>query len=256
LQNIGEFSLGLTLGFDFLHSAHTQAEFDLDADVAFRTYESNGKYGLSSTWTETGASSSTETVFTTGPTDSGFKGLGDSFVYLFNPNSKPTGVTDSRWSVNPSFAYRNDFSEQFTLGFKATIPLGYNLLVLSQTGDMGGTSYQYNSVIKNTSIAPDVAVGASFNLYPDHFAMHAGLGIRLFSYSETIIETSTDDPALSPSGDPVNETTTLIGVPTVRLAVGLTVNFTQTMALDLLAVAANVTSIDGTKFTMLFSFKK
>jgi hypothetical protein len=58
------------------------------------------------------------------------------------------------------------------------------------------------------------------------------------------------------TGEKTSEKTDTIGVPTVRLALGLNVNFTQNASLDILAVAANVAQIDTTKFTMMFCFKK
>jgi hypothetical protein len=45
-------------------------------------------------------------------------------------------------------------------------------------------------------------------------------------------------------------------MPAVRLAFGMTVNFTQNAALDMLVTARNVDEISNSKFTMLFTFKK
>jgi hypothetical protein len=247
LYDFNELSSGVTLGFDFNHSAHTQAELDIIADVAIRKNIELGDWLVSgyandaikdlviSNWTING----TETEY------------------------KTSEISDWRIPLSAAFTWRKDLTERFTLGWTGKVGGGYNILKLTQYEEKDPNpaspkpQFKYENEITTYSITPDFSVGASFNLLPEHIAVHGGLGIELFSLENTVTTTTKTDLA-DGAGDPEENAQTVrtIGVPAARLAVGLTVNFTRNTALDLLAVAANVAQLDSTKFTMLFTIKK
>jgi hypothetical protein len=243
LYDFNEFSFGATLGFDFNHSAHTQAELDIVADVKIRQ----------KAWPLSGyANDGTKDLVIANWT------INDAVTEY-----KTSEISDWRIPASVAFTWRKDLTERFTLGWIGKVGGGYNILELTQYEEESPNpavpkpQFQYEHTIETFSLTPDFSVGASFNLLPEHIAVHGGLGIELFSLVNTITATTKTD--LAPSADdPEKKTETVrtIGVPSARLAVGLTVNFTQNTALDLLAVAANVAQIDGTKFTMLFTIKK
>jgi hypothetical protein len=247
LMDFEEPSIGLTLGFDFNSTEHTQAELDLIADLIWRVYASNGKYGLNAAYTN--GTAETEYDAFTDNTTNWFGSLGKGLGSLLPSGTLP--VTDVRVPVTLAFTWSRDFSPKFTLGFKGNVGGGLDTLAITQTETWSGIDEIYDSEIKHFYITPDVSVGASFNLLPEHFALQAGLGIELFSYERITSKTSSD---LNP--DPVTTVENTIGVPTIRLAGGLSVNFTKNTALDMLVVAANVADVDKTKFTMQFTFKK
>ncbi|GHT91789.1 hypothetical protein FACS1894140_2920 [Spirochaetia bacterium] len=251
LLDFTEPSAGFTLGFDFNHSEHTQAEFDLNVDLAYRVYSNNGKWGVSSTYLDSTGANITYDAFTeqdpANPMEGLIAGLGEALGEL---STLP--VADLRLPLNLGFTYRNDFSRRFTLGFNADVDGQVDFFRIKQTAtDPAGTETEYNTIAIKAAFAPDVSVGVKFDLLPDHFAVQGGLGIELFSY-EQVIDTSFSDA----DPDAVKKIERTIGVPTVRLAGGISLNFTKNTALDLLAIAANVANIDKTKFTMQFTFKK
>ncbi|GHV53265.1 hypothetical protein AGMMS49579_11730 [Spirochaetia bacterium] len=255
LQDFDELSGGVSLGFDFNSTEHSRAELDITADLASRTYKNNGKYGISSTYTTSGGAGDAayEAYETMDPAKAWAKGLGGNFSgfkRLTDPRARlELPITDIRIPVDVGFTFSQDFSPMFTLGVKGYVPFRMDIIGISQEDTLN--LHTYDTTINNFEIRPDIAVGVNFNLLPDHFALQAGLGIELFSYQETTTTTVSDS-----SPEPAVSTEKLTGVPTVRLALGMSVNLNRDMAIDVLAVAANVVNIDKTKFTLMFTFKK
>jgi hypothetical protein len=229
---------GLTLGFDFGGGGATRAEFDLIADVAMRLYNTNTEDGVVANWTMTPRS--------------------DPSLITFWQNKAPD-ISDLRITANPTFIYSAPVSDMLTIGAKVNVGVGYGMMSIEQTvtdfgddtfnKDTEGTPHPYSTEDTNFSIKPELGFGATFNMLPDHFAMHAGFGILLFSYEETVSKST------PPDGDPTETTTKLMGLPSIKFAVGFSLNFTENVALELLA-AQSGTTIDGTKITALFSFRK
>ncbi|GHV62637.1 hypothetical protein AGMMS49587_10060 [Spirochaetia bacterium] len=217
---------GITLGFDFNSSEHSQAELDLIADIAFRMYATNGAKGEIT-------STQTITDITTTPA-----------IPPVTTEYTTSAISDLRIPASLGFTYRRDLSSRFTLGFNVKLGGGFDLLSITQEDDSG---VEYKTKATRLSVAPDVSAGVSYILLPDHFALHGGVGIELFSLEHTKMEDTVADAITTENA---------VGVPTLRLAVGMTVNFTKNTALDLLVTARNVAEIDTTKFTMLFTIKK
>jgi hypothetical protein len=237
LINFYEPSLGLSLGFDFANSDQASAELILDGDFAFRLYRSQDEPDpVRSTWYYGPASG----VFPTIP---------------INPLSPPSNMIDQNYDVTiptdlritstPRFVYAGDISQRVTLGVKAEIGVGVDSLSIEQE-DSAGT--EYDASIRGLTITPDFSVGASFHLIPDHFSLHAGLGLMLFSYQEITTELEAGGAAIP------KVTNKTMELPSARFAVGLTLNFTETVAMDLMAVTSGI-SVDATKFTLLLTVK-
>jgi hypothetical protein len=245
--DFNEGSAGITLGFDFQNSAHTQAELDIIADLRYRGsllgdwlgYVNDDMIDLViSVWDIRDTTTSSWATAT--PVKTVFK---------------TSEIEDLRIPGAISFTYKRDITPKVTIGGKLNVYGEFNFLNMTQF-ETAGTDLKYETEITNILVKPDLAVGVNFNLLPDHFAVYGGLGIELFSYDQTTTKTDIFDVATGDKVDDDSDTVKTIGVPTVRLAFGLKVNFTKNAALDLLAVAANVTQIDATKLTMLFTIKK
>jgi hypothetical protein len=81
-------------------------------------------------------------------------------------------------------------------------------------------------------ISPQLAVGTSFKVIPDHLAIHAGAGIDMYT-----IENKT------------------IAMPTTKIGAGFTFNFTENIAADMILVASGLDSVESNKITFLLSVK-
>jgi hypothetical protein len=238
LINFYEPSAGLSLGFDFANSDRASAELILDGDFAFRLYRTQDDPDpLRSTW-----------YF--GDINSGYP----SFPYdPSRPPSPATGSqgyqitvpTDLRITGAPRFVYAGDINPRLTLGVKAEIGAGYDMQTIEQE-DTAGT--EYIASVTGMTIRPDFSIGASFHLIPDHFSLHAGLGLMLFSYQENTTEYEIGGTAIP------KVTNKIMELPSARFAAGLTLNFTEAVAMDLMAITSGI-SIDATKFTLLLTVK-
>ncbi|MDR3249107.1 MAG: hypothetical protein LBT39_10020, partial [Treponema sp.] len=237
LINYYEPSAGFTLGFDFANSERSSAELILDGDAAFRLYRGKDDADpLRSTWYW--ADSTYSTVFPTFP----------------NPTAHPvdqeyavTVPLDLRIISTPRFVYTGDISEKLTLGAKVQVGMGFDALTISQE-DIGSVN-EYESTITSFTVTPDFSLGASFHLIPDHFSLHAGLGLTLFSYREVLTKTDVNGTS-SPE-----VTTKTMYLPSARFAAGLTLNLTEAVAMDLMAINSGL-EIDATKFTLLLTVKR
>ncbi|GHU04952.1 hypothetical protein FACS1894147_10610 [Spirochaetia bacterium] len=217
--NFFEPSGGVTIGLNFSRSEKTLAELDIIADGIYRIYGFLGDMPEVST-----------------------RGAGTAVDV--------SGILDLRTTGSLGFTYRTELNEQFTLGFNAKVGGGYDILSLSTEPSGGGT--KIDSKYTSLTVTPDVSAAVTYSPWKDHFALHAGLGLQLFS-----IDMITDDSGITPGGNPGDTiTSTVVEVPTVRLGVGTTVNFTENTALDLLIATRNIADITNAKFTMLFSVKK
>jgi hypothetical protein len=102
------------------------------------------------------------------------------------------------------------------------------------------------------SVTPELGIGTRFTLWPDHFSMHAGFGIDLFSYNETV---STRIRTIGGVDTETTDTLKILDLPATKITAGLTLNLTTDMALDLLAITSGL-DIDATKLTILLTFNK
>jgi hypothetical protein len=236
LINYYEPSAGFSLGFDFANSESASAELILDADASYRLYRTQSDADpISSVW-YTG-----DTLSDPFPT---FTDTDPSYLYGMVPDEtfNVTIPLDLRIVSAPRFVYTGDISPKLTLGVKVEVGAGFDMLNITQEDSSSGN---YEFTITRLSIAPDFSIGASFHLIPDHFSLHAGLGLKLFSFQQT----KTEDVV---SGD--EETKKVIELPSARFAAGLTLNFTEAVAMDLMAVSSGL-SVDTTKFTLLLAIK-
>jgi hypothetical protein len=215
-QNYSEPSAGITLELDFGKTEATQFELDLVGDAALRMYTNGLK--------------NSDTVTTYEASD----------------------ITDIRITGNPAFIFRKNFKNRVILAAKASAGIGYSIVKIPQF-ETSAPESEYTTTRVNLSINPDVSFGAQFNLIPDHFAIHGGLGIPVLTYSQTQMKTR--DPAGSGGTETVTE---MDWVPSARLAVGMMVNFTKNTALDLSASATGLglETVDLTNFAVLFTIKK
>jgi hypothetical protein len=242
LINFSEASAGITLGFDFSDSETVSSELILDGDFALRFYrtEDDPDRIRSNWWADSTSSGYPEfpTPVTPGPPPV--------------PQDPTIGYavsipTDLRIAGVPRFVYTGDLGQRLTLGMKLEVGTGFEMLTIEQT-ESGITTGERSSSISAFSITPDFSIGASFHLIPEHFSLHAGLGLMLFSYRQVSTETSvngTDEPKI---------TEKTMGLPSARFAAGLTLNFTENVAMDLMAITSGIT-IDATKFTLLLTVK-
>jgi hypothetical protein len=239
LINFYEPSVGFTLGFDFANSEKASAELILDADLAFRLYRASDDPDYARSLWYSGATSGGFPEFPIDPAAS----LAPTPVR----NYKVTIPTDLRITGAPRFAYSGDVSQRLTLGVKLEMGIGFDTLTIEQTDSVNPS--EHSSSITDFSIAPDFSIGASFHLIPDHFSLHAGLGLMLFSFRKVTTESEVNG-----SSDP-EVTQKTMSLPSARFAAGLTLNLTEAVAIDLMAVTSGI-SIDATKFTLLLTAKK
>jgi hypothetical protein len=242
-QDFTEPSGGLTLGFEFGLGRNTRAEFDLIGDAAFRMYRSNEQDGISIAWRIT------DTV-------------------AVPPVSEDTDVVapeifDLRISGNPVFALTGDVSERLTIGGRFNLAIKYNIFTISQslnksnidpaTGDKIVTPVSTVKISDSRlSITPELGLGAKFTLWPDHFSLHAGFGINLFSYNETV---TAHTRTIGGIDTEATNTLRILDLPATKITAGLTLHLTTDMALDLLAITSGL-DIDVTKLTILLTFTK
>jgi hypothetical protein len=231
---------GFTLGFEFGLGRNTRAEFDLIGDMAYRIYRSNEQDGVLTVWRIT-----------------------DNLTGIQrNTDIAAPEIFDLRISGNPVFAFTNEISNRLTVGAKINLLIGYNIFTIAQSlssstivdGEKVNTPVSEIEIGDTRfSISPELSLGTRFTLWPDHFSMHAGFGINLFSFSETkLVHTET-----RAGGDSVETTDTVrvLDLPTTSITAGLTLNLTSDLALDLLAITSGL-DVDATKLTILLTFKR
>ncbi|MDR1352758.1 MAG: hypothetical protein LBK05_05685 [Treponema sp.] len=234
---------GFTLGFEFGLGENTRAEFDLIGDMAYRIYRSNEQDGVSTVWKITDNPNSST------PAER-------------NTNIAAPEIFDLRISGNPVFAFTNDISNRLTIGAKINLLIGYNIFTIAQSrsNSVIADGEELITPVSETeigdtrfSITPTLSLGTSFTLWPDHFSMHAGFGINLFSFSETKL-VHTETKAGGPSVE-TTDTVRVLDLPTTSITAGLTLNLTTDLALDLLAITSGL-DVDATKLTILLTFKR
>jgi hypothetical protein len=237
LRDYMETSGGLTLGFDFANTEKLRLSFALNGDAYYRMYnyanaQDDNDANILSTWETTNISTTADSSKT-------------------DITTITATVDDLRFAVNPVFFFNSKLSDHFSLGFKANVGLGYDYLALNQTvsstKEPAYESLALETTDKVFTVTPEIAVGLSFKIIPDHIALHAGVGIQLFSY----IDEKTEDITKKNK----SSTTTTI-MPKTKIAGGLTFNFTSATALDVLAVSSGLNKADNTKFTLLFVMKQ
>ncbi|MDR1972743.1 MAG: hypothetical protein LBQ46_12585 [Treponema sp.] len=237
--NFWEPSAGLTLALEFALSDSASLEFALEGDGALRMYRGKDDPDpISSEWFYDDVTGG----FPNFPLNS------SNPPYSTATTSNIGTVTipmDLRATGAPSFAFTGDLGERLTLGAKLAVDGGFGLL--SWENDTTGEE----STILSISVAPDFALGASLHLIPDHFSLHAGIGVTLFTYEHITINGETTTTGVK--WDEITETK--MGVPSARFAGGLTVNLTQALAVDLMAISSGL-DLDTTKYTLLLTVKK
>jgi hypothetical protein len=241
-RDFTEPSGGFTLGFEFGLGENSRAEFDLIGDAAYRMYRSNEQDGVMTTWKIEDSSS---------PNDPK------------NTDITAPEIFDLRVSGNPVFALTNNISDRFTVGAKISLAIGYDIFTISQSLNNftldPATGVKNNTLVSTVkigdsrmSVTPELGIGTKFTLWPDHFSMHAGFGIDLFSYTETVsTHTTTQSGVTTESTD----TLRILDLPATKITAGLTLNLTADMALDLLAITSGL-DIDATKLTILLTLNK
>jgi opacity protein-like surface antigen len=145
--------------------------------------------------------------------------------------------------VAPSFSFSGDISERFTMGASIAINGGFNILMIESTASGSTTT-------THISAAPDLALGGSFHLIPDHFSLHAGIGVELFSIN---ISSASSEAGGSSNND--KTVVTRFSLPTARFGGGLTINLTKSLAVDAMAFSSGL-DFDTTKFNLLLTIKK
>jgi hypothetical protein len=248
LMDYMEPSGGFSLGLDFGNSEHIRAEASFGVDVAYRIYKTNDKDGGWITYAVNGT-----TAVLPAP----------SAPVEFTREFLAPDIFDLRLTGTPSFVFAADMTPKFTLGFEVKLNFGYGLLQITQTDnavafDNGAKTYtplmEWTNSDTVLSASPDLGLGVSYRLIPDHFALHAGLGIVLFSYREVKTEYTVTDIASGASVDDTRTTKDMY-LPSTRLGAGLTLNFTETVAIDLMAIMSGL-SFDATKITALVTVKQ
>jgi opacity protein-like surface antigen len=251
--NFIEPSGGLTIAVEFALSDTSSMEFALGGDGYFRIYPGANDPG-SFYATEVRADASTGypalPLFKNGSTYL----LTDGTPYagtITPPDPLFNGIVTvplDFWATGaPSFAFSGDITERVTLGVRVAIDAGFGLRTIEY--DVGGVVDSDSALF--ISVAPDLALGASLHLIPDHFSLHAGFGVGLFSFEQAVVTHET--AGISVPGD--KETTSKLGLPTARFGGGLTVNLTQALALDAMVFSSGL-DFDATKFNLLLTLKK
>jgi hypothetical protein len=237
LINYSEPTAGITLAFDFANSDHASAEVILDADAAYRLYrDTNAADPIHSTWYWAALPSSFPTF---DPADPVLPlGLKENYDVTIDRDLRIVGA--------PRFVYSGDVSQRLTLGVKVQVGVEYDMLEISQDATITVVTHKHS--ITRLKLTPDFSLGTSFHLIPDHFSLHAGLGLKIFSYEQTKINGDVGGTALD------EVTKNAMELPSARFAAGLTLNLTETMAMDLMAITSGITT-DATKFTLLLTIK-
>jgi hypothetical protein len=257
-QDFMEISGGITLGFDF-GKGDTRTEFDLIADGAYRMYPSFEASQVLSTWV------------IRDPKDLNAPVIGSPLNHFYE---NPADITiDLRIKANPTFVLNIPFTDIFTLGLKANAGVAYDMVEIKQSirefapgfyndpdvynddpdernsSQQNGSSIAkypgtIESSITHMGIVPEFDVGANFNMWPDHIAFYTGFGIVLFNY---------DSIATDQAGR--IDVTKSWEIPSVKFALGFSLNFIKEFAIDFLVVQSGFT-VDGTKFATFLTFKK
>ncbi|MDR1411915.1 MAG: hypothetical protein LBI91_06900 [Spirochaetaceae bacterium] len=236
---------GFTLGFEFGLGANARAEFDLIGDVAYRIYRSNEQDGVLTVWKIINNPNNAAPVQT-------------------NTDIAAPEIFDLRISGSPVFAFTNDISDRLTIGARINLLIKYNIFTISQslsnfvfedaTGAKLSTPVSGIEIGDSRfSITPELSLGTRFTLWPDHFSVHAGFGINLFSFSEKTLA-RTETPA-GGVGIETTKTVRVLELPTTSITTGLTLNLTSDLALDVLAITSGL-DVDATKLTILLTFKR
>lgn len=245
--NFMEPSAGLSLGIELALSDTTSIEFGLEGDGAFRFYPASDAAGpISSVLYFDNISNG----FPAFPLDTN---TGTVATALGTPAQRTGDVTiplDLRATGAPSFAFTTGISDRVTLAAKLQILGGFGW----QTIEVNTAGTEVATTVLTIIGAPDAALGASFHLIPDHFSLHAGIGLQLFSYERSTTNVDTTTPAgVTSSADEV--ITTTFGLPSARFGGGLTINLTQAVALDAMAFSSGL-DFDSTLFNLLLTIKK
>ncbi|MDR0643220.1 MAG: hypothetical protein LBG07_12280 [Treponema sp.] len=239
--NFVEPSVGLTVAVEFAVSDTASMEFALEGDGVFRLYRGKDDPDRINTGIIYGdVSSGYPSHALNIPFPSG------TSVSL--PGDFTTIPLDFQITGAPSFAFTGDITDRITLGVKIAIDSGFGIRTIETEYTGVGTE---SSTVLTISAAPDLALGASFHLIPDHFSLHVGIGVQLFSYKRAA--TTFEVPAGGTV--PGKETTSTFSLPSARIGGGLTVNLTQAVALDAMAFSSGL-DFDSTKFNLILTIKK
>ncbi|MDR3334515.1 MAG: hypothetical protein LBT13_06475 [Treponema sp.] len=218
---------GISLGFDFSKSDRMRSEFSLGYNAAYRMYNNN----------DAAITDLSELVFTTVPPDNG----------IIKNDRTITELFDLRNHIAAAFLFSSELNTRLSIGVKGGVDIDYNIMNKTDTTTGGAETAVGESTITTFAINPELDVGVSFRFIPEHFAMHAGLGILLYAYDETTTLLTVGD-------DTTKQVERNLSMPTLRFGTGLTFNFNVNTAVDVLLISSGL-DMDATKFTLLFSMK-
>jgi hypothetical protein len=250
--NFLEPAVGLTLGLEFPLSETISMEVALEGDGYFRLYRAADDPDPVSTRVTYGDASVGYPALPLFPSNGSY--------LLTNGNPYPPGSitvlsplgtisipTDFWGSGAPSFTFTGELVEQrVSLGLKIAIDGALGLRTTETDTGIGVIS----STALTLVMAPDIAFGASFHLIPEHFSLHAGIGVGLFSYEQTVLSGE------GLAGNAIPKTTTSkFGLPSARFGGGLTINLTQAVAMDAMVLSSGL-DLDSARFNLFLTVKK
>jgi hypothetical protein len=225
---------GINLGFDFSKSDRMRSEFSLGYGVAYRVYNNN----------DDATTDLSEFIFTTvrPPDLDVLPGNG-----IIKNDRTITELFDLRNHIAAAFLFSSELNTRLSIGVKGGVDIDYNIMNKTDTKTGMEDTKVAESVITDFAINPELDVGVSFRIIPEHFAMHAGLGILLYAYNKTTTLLTVGD-------NTTKQEERNLSMPSVRFGTGLTFNFNANAAVDALLISSGL-DIDATKFTLLLSMK-
>ncbi|MDR0382601.1 MAG: hypothetical protein LBH50_01275, partial [Spirochaetaceae bacterium] len=167
--------------------------------------------------------------------------------------------------IAPYFLYTGNFGK-FTAGVKVLADIRINSYSIKP--ESGATAYYYFGDYKTSAnevyVRPELNFGGTFAVLPDRFALHAGFGLNLHTFTIS----SSDNDSLNQNNTSFEEI-----LPSTRFAVGFTVNLTANVTLDMLLITSgrfdfkdnpdydDISSLrkavkDNDKFTLFLTMKR
>jgi hypothetical protein len=154
-----------------------------------------------------------------------------------------SAIDDLRLTGSLPIVFSAAITDRVSYGIKLRTDADFNRLRLVQTG--------FADARTRLILTSNLGAGVRFNLLPEHFAVYGGLEVPIFENWTVINETWPVDKA-----DEDSFTSKMF--PNVKLAIGVTVNFTKNAALELLAkvpVPAVDRNVESPKFSVSFTVK-
>ena len=197
-----------------------------------------------------------------------------------------SSYTNQEFQITPYFNYTGMFGDRLTFGFKiladirfnnseTTVepaPLNYGKAAdLNDTGDAvekEGDYGDYEKTAEEVYMRPEIDFGISWALMPQRFTIHAGFGLNLFTFNTATFENKTNPNEKEQLQEVFEEI-----LPSSRFAVGLTVNLTANLSVEVLLITSgrfdfknepdyqDISSLrrsatENDKFTLFFTYKR